>query len=97
MGGYLRGFESNDATFQQMKNSGSLRYLNPQLEQLVSEYDQVLRSMRLLNEIDRPVYLETRKARARIFEFRYNNDANKVVQSAVYAQYSPALLILLYD
>lgn len=87
-GGYLRGFEPNDVTYQQMKNSGSLRYFNNhELEKRIGEYDQVLRSMRSLNEIDRPVYLETRKARARLFDFRYNNDANKVVQSAIY--YNP--------
>lgn len=89
-GGYLRGFEPNDATYQQMKNSGSLRYFNnPKLEQLIGEYDQVLRSMKTMNEIDRPVYLETRKARARLFDFRYNNDANQVVQSSIYTANRP--------
>ena len=85
----MRGFEPNDATFQQMKNSGSLRYFNnTELEQAIGEYDQMLRAMKTLNEIDRPVYLETRKARSRIFDFRYNNDANRVVQSFVYSSYN---------
>ena len=89
-GGYLRGFEPNDATFQQMKSSGSLRYFgNYELEQKISEYDQMTRRMKALNEIDQSVYLETRKARARIFDFKYNNEANKVVQSAVYVNYDP--------
>ncbi|MFZ1855743.1 MAG: hypothetical protein WAU29_00150 [Chitinophagaceae bacterium] len=89
-GGYLRGFEPNDATYQQMKNSGSLRYFNsPELEQLIGEYDQVLRAMKALNEVERPLYLEVRKARARLFDFRYNNDANKIIQSAVYNEYNP--------
>ena len=89
-GGYLRGFEPNDATFQQMKNSGSLRYFtNYTLEQQLGEYDQILRSMKTINEIDRQVYIETRKARAKIFDFRYNDEANKIVQSAVYAIYDP--------
>jgi hypothetical protein len=87
-GGYLRGFEPNDATFQQMKNSGSLRYFSSDLEEAVSQYDQLLRSMRTLNEIDRPVYLETRKARSRLFDFRYNNDANIIAQSFVYTNYN---------
>lgn len=92
-GGYLRGFEPNDATFQQMKNSGSLRYFNdPELEMAIGEYDQMLRSMRSLNEIDRPVFIETRKARARIFDFKYNYAANKIVQSAVYLQFNPAVI-----
>jgi hypothetical protein len=90
-GGYLRGFEPNDATFQQMKSSGSLRYFtNHELERQIGEYDQVLRSIRTLNEIDRPICLETKKARSRIFIFRYNNDANKIAQSAVYGGYNPA-------
>jgi hypothetical protein len=84
-GGYFRGFEPNDATFQQMKNSGSLRYLNnSELEKKIGEYDQILRSIRALGEIDRPVFLETRKARARIFDFKYNNAANQVVQRYIW-------------
>jgi hypothetical protein len=92
-GGYLRGFEPSDATFQQMKNSGSLRYFDdPELEENIGEYDKILRSMRTLNEIESPVYVEIRKARAKIFDFRYNNDANKVAQSAVYSTYNPSAI-----
>lgn len=91
-GGYFRGFEPNDATFQQMKNSGSLRYFDPKLEEAISEYDQLLRSMKTLNEIDRPVYLETRKARSRLFDFRYNNDANIIAQSFVYKNYNQPII-----
>lgn len=92
-GGYLRGFAPNDATFQQMKNSGSLRYFNNHsLEQKIGNYDQLQRSIHMLNEIDMPIYLETRKARARIFDFQYNKAANEVVQSAVYANYNPAVI-----
>jgi hypothetical protein len=58
-GGYMRGFESNDATFQQMKSSGSLRYFdNVELEQLIGEYDQLLRSMHSLDEVDRSIFIE---------------------------------------
>lgn len=86
-GGYLRGFASNDAAFQQMKNSGSLRYFsNTILEQKISNYDQLVRSMNALIEIDQPIFLETRKARAKIFDFRYNNNANKLVQRSIYGQ-----------
>lgn len=87
-GGYIRGFEPNDATFQQMRSSGSLRYFrNYELEQRISEYDQEVRRMKAVNEIDQQVYLETRKARARIFDFKYNNEANRIVQSFVYVNY----------
>jgi hypothetical protein len=92
-GGFIRGFEPNDATYQQMKNSGSLRYFNnATLEEEIGQYDQLLRSMRTINEIDRLVFLETRKARAAIFDFKYNLDANEVVQSAVYNSYRPAVI-----
>ncbi|HEX6848252.1 MAG TPA: hypothetical protein VF144_14820 [Chitinophagaceae bacterium] len=92
-GGFIRGFESNDATYQQMRNSGSLRYFNnAKLEEEIARYDQVVRSMRILNEIDRLIYLETRKARAMIFDFKYNLQANEVVQSAVYNGFKPAVV-----
>jgi hypothetical protein len=92
-GGFIRGFEPNDATYQQMKNSGSLRYFsNAMLEEQIGQYDQMLRSMRAINEIDRLVFLETRKARAAIFDFKYNLNANEIVQSAVYSSYQPAVI-----
>lgn len=92
-GGYLRGFEPNDATFQQMRNSGSLRYFNDShLEQLIGEYDQVIRQLRRLQDIDQAIFLETRKARAGIFDFRYNNAANKVVQQYVYRNFNQAAI-----
>ncbi len=92
-GGYMRGFEPNDATFQQMRNSGSLRYFGDlELEQLIGEYDQMTRSLRQISEIDRPVYLETRKARAKLFDFRYNLAANQVVQNSLYTQYNPVAI-----
>jgi len=80
-GGYYRGFESNDATFQQMKNSGSLRYFNNNmLVKNISDYDQFVRSIYLLNQIDHSIYIETRKARAKLFDFRFNMAANNIVQ-----------------
>lgn len=92
-GGYLRGFQSNDASFQQMKSSGSLRFFaNSELEQKISNYDQLMRSMTMLTQIDQPVYLETRKARSRIFDFRYNNNANKVVQQSVHTNFNQAAI-----
>jgi hypothetical protein len=92
-GGYLRGFQSNDATFQQMKSSGSLRYfLSPGLEQQISNYDQLMRSMQMLTLVDQPVQLEVRKLRARIFDFRFNNAANNVVRKAVYENFNPSVI-----
>ena len=92
-GGYLRGFQSNDATFQQMKSSGSLRYFsNAVLEQRISGYDQLMRSMQMLTQVDQPVQLEVRKLRGKIFDFRYNNAANSIVRRAVYENFNqPAI------
>ena len=88
-GGYLRGFQSNDATFQQMKSSGSLRYFsNSRLEQHISNYDQLMRSMEMLTGVDQPVQLEVRKLRAKIFDFKYNNAANNIVRRAVYENFN---------
>ena len=92
-GGYLRGFQSNDATFQQMKSSGSLRYFsNTTLEQQVSNYDQLMRSMQMLTQVDQPVQLEVRKLRAKIFDFRYNNTANGIVRRAVYENFNQSVI-----
>lgn len=88
-GGYLRGFEPNDATFQQMKNSGSIRYFkNRKLEQTIGKYDQILRSMRRLQDFDQFIQLEIRKVRAKIFDFHYNHKANRVVQQYVYRNFN---------
>ena len=92
-GGYLRGFQSNDATFQQMKSSGSLRYfLNSSLEQDISNYDQLMRSIQVLTEIDRDVQLEVRKLRGKIFDFKYNSAANSIVRRAVYENFNQAAI-----
>ena len=92
-GGYLRGFQPNDATFQQMKSSGSLRYFSdPLLEQQISNYDQLMRSIQMLNDIDQPVHLEVRKLRARIFDFRYNINTNNVVRRAVYETFNQPVI-----
>ncbi len=80
-GGAQFPFIPNDATFQQMKSSGSLRYFtNSSLSKEVAKYDQLCRTTMIYEEIDKNVYIEVRKARARIFEFKYNNEANMVYQ-----------------
>jgi hypothetical protein len=78
-GGYTRPFLPNDATFQQMKSSGSLRYFtNKSLNQNIVIYDQLIRNIQALIQQDIPVHTEIRKQRARIFIFRYNNAANMI-------------------
>ena len=78
-GGYTRAFLPNDATFQQMKSSGSLRYFtNKSLSHKIASYDQLIRNIQALIQQDIPVHTEIRKQRARIFIFRYNNAANVI-------------------
>jgi len=80
-GSYYRGFESSDTSFQQMKNSGSLCYFdNNILVQNISDYNQLVRGIYLLNQIDHSIFIETRKARARIFDFKHNLEATNIVQ-----------------
>ncbi len=76
-----------------MKSSGSLRYFsNATLEQNISNYDQLMRSIQVLTEIDQEVQLEVRKLRGKIFDFKYNNAANLIVRRAVYENfYQPAI------
>lgn len=80
-GGAHNSFIPNDATFQQMKSSGSLRYFkNNTLAAKVSYYDQLCRRILTNEEIDNNLYVEVRKARAQIFEFKYNSEANIIYQ-----------------
>jgi len=81
-GGASFDFVPNDATFQQMKSSGVLRYFtNKKLSDEVSKYDQLCRNIQLEMNEDREIYVEVRKLRAQIFEFRYNNAANDIYQA----------------
>jgi hypothetical protein len=92
-GGYLRGFQPNDATFQQMKSSGSLRYFSDAIvEQNISNYDQLMRSIQVLTGIDQEVQLEVRKLRGKIFDFKYNNAANLIVRRAVYENFNQSAI-----
>ena len=81
-GGAPRSFVPNDATLQQMKSSGSLRYFtNKSVSQHVAQYDLLCRKMKTFEESDMILYTEVRKKRAEIFEFKYNVAANSIFQS----------------
>ena len=80
-GGTPGQFVPHDATIHQMESSGSLRYFtNVDLNKKVAEYDQLCRAWEKNEETDRGIYLEVRKARAKIFEFKYNDAANNIYQ-----------------
>jgi hypothetical protein len=77
-GGAYAFFIPNDATFQQMKSSGSLRYFDKIISYDVANYDRLCRMMQSREASQYSIYGEARKSRALIFEFRYNDQANKI-------------------
>ncbi|HWI93288.1 MAG TPA: hypothetical protein VNT20_18545 [Flavisolibacter sp.] len=79
-GGAHRYFVPNDATFQQMKSSGSLRFFNKAVAINVADYDRFCRLMQQNDEKEQGIYVEVRKSRAGIFDFRYNDIANSIAQ-----------------
>ncbi len=81
-GGARKFFIPHDATFQQMQSSGSLRYFtNSKLAERVAQYDQLCRWHVTNQEMSRNLYTEVRMSRARLFEFKYNEEANDISQS----------------
>lgn len=82
--GYNRSFTRNDATFQQMRNSGSLRYFtNKSISKKLGEYDALIRRIESQNAEDLPFQLKARELRAQLFDFKYNNVANRLVLDSV--------------
>src|SRR5205809_3659984 len=79
-GGARNNFVVNDATFQQMKSSGSLCFFKPAIATDVAKYDRFCRLLQATDEMHRDIYTEVRKARSMIFEFKYNEMANQVTQ-----------------
>jgi hypothetical protein len=80
-GGAHEYFIPNDATFQQMKSSGSLRYFEKTIAYDAANYDRLCRMVQT-NELSvSGIYAEVRKSRAMFFEYRYNDQANNIVQA----------------
>jgi len=77
-GGAQPSFTPNDATFQQMKSSGSLRFFKKSIAREVATYDRFCRRSISVEEADHLIYTEVRKLRAQIFEFQYNKMANDI-------------------
>ncbi len=76
-GGAQRAFLPNDATLQQMKYSGSIRYFtNKTIGRQVAQYDQLCRNIMENQQRDMLLYTEVRKLRGLIFDARYNQQAN---------------------
>jgi hypothetical protein len=76
-GGAQRSFLPNDATLQQMKYSGSIRYFtNKSIGRQVAQYDQLCRNFIENAQRDMLLYTEVRKLRGLIFDAKYNQQAN---------------------
>ncbi len=81
--GAARSFVPNDATFEQMKSSGSLSYFtHGSIAKKVEEYDRLCRLIKSDENSDISIYVEIRKVRAQIFEFKYNAVANNIYQAS---------------
>ena len=80
-GGAPTFFIPNDATFQQMKSAGTLRYFSNDLMQKVAQYDQLIRRMKIYDDQDEGIWTEVRKIRSQIFYVQFNEAANDVYQS----------------
>jgi hypothetical protein len=89
-GGMQLQYSPNDATLLEIKSSGSLRYFsNRAIRDSIARYDQKTQQFKALEVGDEGMYTEVRKARALIFDFKYNDAANTVVQS-IYIHYNRA-------
>jgi hypothetical protein len=80
-GGAHGNFIPNDATFQEMKNSGSLRLYDQSLETEVAKYDRLSRFLQSLEVQSQGIYTELRRIRGQFFDFRYLDAANNIFQS----------------
>lgn len=61
-------FNSNDATVEQLKNSGSLRYFrNKEVIKAIGQYDKLTRSIKELNIYEQPVLNKTTELVNKIF------------------------------
>jgi hypothetical protein len=75
-----RHFVSNDATFEQMKSSGSLRFFEKNIGTDAAKYDRLCRLLEDTEKDNSGIYTEARKGRALLFIFKYLEAANIIFQ-----------------
>ncbi|MGM5471332.1 hypothetical protein ACS386_13725 [Flavobacteriaceae bacterium LMO-SS05] len=81
-GGADRAYVSNDASFQQMRNSGLLQNIsNKSLLKNILNYDRLNQVLHSEEQRDNLIYVEVRKIRGQIFNYKYNIAANAIVQA----------------
>ncbi|GAA4281055.1 hypothetical protein [Gaetbulibacter aestuarii] len=80
-GGANEHYVSNDATFQQMRNSGLLRDVkNKSLLKKILNYDRLNREYQQEMALDNLFQIEVRKLRGQIFDYKYNRVSNTILQ-----------------
>ena len=91
-GGMQLAFAPHDATLLEMKSSGSLRFFTkPLINRMVAEYDQRSQFFKSMIQNDQGIYTEVRKTKALLYNFKYNDATNTVVQR-IYIKYNrPAI------
>jgi len=78
-GGLHGTFTSHNATLPEMKSSGSLRFFGDKIiSRKLAQYDELCRNMETNETNEVGIYNEVRKARAQIFEFKYNAMTNDI-------------------
>jgi hypothetical protein len=95
IGGRDFTFIPNDATWVQMKSSGTLRYFNTKMSHDLAQYDQFCRRQEITQNNDRGLFVEVRKIRAQIFIVSYNDFVNKHYRSQMidsFVRTNPPLL-----
>ena len=80
-GGAYRAFIPHNATLQEMRNSGSLRYFaNLPFDRKLVQYEQLCQNLNEFESLTGGIYIEIRKIRAQIFSFKYNAMVNNISQ-----------------
>ena len=76
-GGAYHVFTPHDATMLTMKSSGALRFFGDKsISRKIAVYDELCQNFKQSEEKENGIYVETRKARAKIFSYKYNEVAN---------------------
>ena len=81
-GGARRLYVSNDAAFQQLRSSGLLRRIaDKSIRKRILDYERINREVSEEAEWDNLLYVEVRKVRGLIFDYRFNREANEITLS----------------
>ena len=64
-----------------MKSAGALSYFKSELSEKITQYDQLIRRMRVYDDQDARIFSEVRKLRSQLFYVQFNEQANYVYQS----------------